>query len=151
MLRSPLQRRGGAAVLQDQLFLTLKKTLGSKWFLLHVCMGCFININVALLLSALHPFCPGLFCYLQLGSILFALSRELVSSHLNWLKKCLRSHASAPHFPAGVSVQRLFIVRSLRFRHPSLLSSFKTGIVQIAGALLMNMSDLTFLNEQTSH
>lgn len=27
----------------------------------------------------------------------------------------------------------------------------KPVIVQIAGALLMNMSDLTFLNEQTSH
>lgn len=33
---------------------------------------------------------------------------------------------------------------------PSLLSPFKSGIVQVAGALLMNMSDLTFFNEQTS-
>lgn len=44
--------------------------------------------------------------------------------------------------------QRLLIVRRFRFRHPSLLSSFKTGIVQVAGALLMNMSDRTFFKEQ---
>lgn len=45
----------------------------------------------------------------------------------------------------------LFIVRGLRFRHHSLLSCFKTSIVQGAGAPLMNMSDLTFLDEQTIH
>lgn len=102
----------------------------------------------------------GLFCCMPRGARFHPICIfPRTSSHFNWLKKCSRRHASPIISQRGylcISKQlpqkkMLFIVRGLRFRHHSLLSCFKTSIVQGAGALLMNMSDLTFLDEQTIH
>lgn len=149
---SPLQRSGAAAVFQGQLFQTkLVISAACIWAALStsVC-SCFCQTPAPFVLA----------CFVTCRSVQSHLhfSGELVSSHFNWLKKCLCSHAlpilsqleglcSRKQFPEK---QMLFLVRSLRFRHPSLQSSFNTSIVQVAGALLMNMSDLTFLKEQTS-
>lgn len=121
---SPLQRRGGAAVFQTR---TLGISAACPWVALSTsACSCFCQTP--------RPSCPGLVTSFQ--SYLHV-SRELVSSHFNWLRKCLRSQASpilsqledlsgSKQFPYE---QMLFLVRSLRFRHPSLPLSFNNSIV----------------------